>query len=135
MDISWIVLLHSLSCYKVLVSNPCSRYRITIRVQLENLSSKFIKIMLFSHIYIMQGKKIRILVCISSKQRIFWCWTHNLFVDKFTKNVYIFPSKTNCLICFVIAVAIKVAVSIDTYLLRSLYSSSNGPNCFFPNVQ
>ena len=30
---------------------------------------------------------------------------------------------------------IKVAVSIDTYLLRRLYSTPNGPNCFFPNVQ
>ena len=28
---------------------------------------------------------------------------------------------------------LKVAVSIDTYLLRSLYSTSNDPNCFFPN--
>ena len=30
---------------------------------------------------------------------------------------------------------IKVAVLIDTYLLRRLYSTSNDPNCFFPNVQ
>ena len=43
------------------------------------------KYMLFAH-FILCKKKVRNLVCISSKVRIFWRWTHTFSVDKLTKN-------------------------------------------------
>ena len=43
------------------------------------------KYMLFAH-FILCKKKVRNLVCISSKVRIFWSWTHTFSVDKLTKN-------------------------------------------------
>ena len=43
-------------------------------------------------------KKNRILVCISSKQGISWCGTHNFYVDKLTKKLPIV--KMNCWTCF-----------------------------------
>ena len=36
--------------------------------------------LLFTHLYLMQGKINRSLICISSKQRIFWSWIHNFSV-------------------------------------------------------
>ena len=45
------------------------------------------KYVLFTHFYLMKGKN-RQLVCISSKQRIFWHWTHNFSVNKLSKTLH-----------------------------------------------
>ena len=37
-------------------------------------------------LFILCKERNRSLVCISSKQRILWRWTHNFYVDKFTKK-------------------------------------------------
>ena len=60
--------------------------------------------MLFTHFYLLQGKKNRNLSCISSKQVILELWTHNISVNKLTKTPF---AGINCQIFFFIDVAIK----------------------------
>ena len=43
--------------------------------------------MLFTHVYIMEGK-YRTLVCFFSKQRILWRSIHNLYIKKLTKTTH-----------------------------------------------
>ena len=61
--------------------------------------------------YLMQGEKNRSVVCISSKQRILWCWSDNFsFCQQIRKKIYALVRWTAKYV-FLIGKAIKIAVS------------------------
>ena len=67
--------------------------------------SLYDKYTLFTHFHLMQWKN-RGLVCISSKQRISWRWTHNSSVDQSTKKLSIV--QMNYWTCFFTGAAVSV---------------------------